>query len=247
MIVDVPWTRLVLNWGNFDIFVHATGKVLSYQIILIAIPTILCQGFYLYRLWMFSKKNIILVGICGVASLAGFALDLFLAIQTTVRLAAFKEDTSEIVAMFGIGAITDLVIALSLVYYLRRGMGDIKSTNFVVTRVIRYTVATGLLSSIVAIFSLIMNVALPNTRLFQAGHLSLGRMYSNALLANLNSRATLRATFKNPLDVSVSVSQSAVGGTVSQAMFVKNGQSGQSETLNDYAMGELKRGELSQA
>ncbi|KAF7324562.1 ANK-REP-REGION domain-containing protein [Mycena kentingensis (nom. inval.)] len=246
MLVEVPWIHLILNWGNPHIFTVNT-KVLSYQLILIALPTLLCQMFYLHRLWLFSKKNLILVAICGAASITSFALDIFLAIHTTTSISAVAHDQPEIVSMFGIAAITDLVIALSLVYYLRRGMADFKSTNFVVTRIIRYAVATGLLSSVVAIFSLIANLALPKTRIFMAGHFSLGRMYTNALLANFNSRATLRSAL-NPsqaLDINVSVTT----GTTTGPMFVNssNRRTGQSETLNEYSSGELKRGELNDA
>ncbi|KAF7324520.1 ANK-REP-REGION domain-containing protein [Mycena kentingensis (nom. inval.)] len=239
MVVEVPWLRLVLNWGNMNNFTHST-RVLSYQLILIALPTILCQGFYLHR-----KKNLLLVGICGAASLCSFSLDIFLAIHTTKSVYAYKQDTPEIVSMFGIAAATDLIIALSLV-----------STNFVVTRVIRYAVATGLLSSVVAIFSLIANLALPNTRIFMAGHICLGHMYTNALLANLNSRANLRSTLTSgnlkPLGGPSSGLGATTGGTsMSAPMFFvapnRNEQSGVSDTLNEYSMGEMKRSELSDA
>ncbi|KAJ7059420.1 hypothetical protein C8F01DRAFT_214589 [Mycena amicta] len=198
LVAYVPWHALVINWGNPAIF-FSPNNVLSMQILLIGLPTLLCQMFFLRRLWLFSKKNIYLISLLGPGSVTVFALDFFLAIQTTRSATAYLRDTAELSAMFGLGAATDLCIALALVYYLRRGVSDMAATNHVISKVIRYTVATGLLSSWLAIFSLIANVLKPQAFIFMAGHLCLGRMYTNALLATLNARGTLRQTLDKPV------------------------------------------------
>ncbi|KAJ7059417.1 hypothetical protein C8F01DRAFT_1144410, partial [Mycena amicta] len=198
LVAYVPWHTLVINWGNPAIFLTASTE-LAMQILLVALPTMLCQMFYLHRLWLFSKNNIYLVSLLGSASLTVFALDFYLAIQTTESAAAYLRDTAEISAMFGLGAATDLCIALALVYYLRRGVSDMAATNHVISKVIHYTVATGLLSSWLAIFCLVANLLKPHAFIFMAGHLCLGRMYTNALLATLNARGTLRQTLNKPV------------------------------------------------
>ncbi|KAJ7059448.1 hypothetical protein C8F01DRAFT_1144696, partial [Mycena amicta] len=133
LVAYVPWHTLVINWGNPAIFLTASTE-LAMQILLVALPTMLCQMFYLHRLWLFSKNNIYLVSLLGSASLTVFALDFYLAIQTTESAAAYLRDTAEISAMFGLGAATDLCIALALVYYLRRGVSDMAATNHVISR-----------------------------------------------------------------------------------------------------------------
>ncbi|KAJ7235737.1 hypothetical protein B0H12DRAFT_1238684 [Mycena haematopus] len=150
-ISSVPWITLVVNWGNPDVFLKETTG-LSVHIILVAAPTLICQIFFLRRLWRFSKKNRILVGTLGLASVTVFVLDFYLTVQTLTNPnpSAYQNDTGEIVSMFSIGAATDLCIALTLVWYLQRGATGFDRTNFVVTRIIQYTIATGLASSILA-------------------------------------------------------------------------------------------------
>ncbi|KAJ7487148.1 hypothetical protein FB451DRAFT_1391993 [Mycena latifolia] len=54
-------------------------------------------------------------------------------------------------------------------------------TTFVIGRLIQYTVTTGLATSALAVGCLIAYLARPHTFILIAMHLSLGRMYTNAL------------------------------------------------------------------
>ncbi|KAJ7235739.1 hypothetical protein B0H12DRAFT_1238686 [Mycena haematopus] len=166
-ISSVPWLNLVVGWGNPDIFVTVASG-LSLHIILVAAPTLICQIFFLYRLWRFSKGNRRLVGILGLGSIAVFVLDFYLTTQTlsSPQPSAYQHDTAEIVSMFSIGAATDLSIALALVWYLQKGATGFDSTNFVVTRIIQYTVATGLASSVLAFACVIAYVLKPQSFIF---------------------------------------------------------------------------------
>ncbi|KAJ7483851.1 hypothetical protein B0H11DRAFT_2231996 [Mycena galericulata] len=86
----------------------------------------------------------------------------------------------------------DMVIAMILVWYLIQGRTTFEKTNFVLTRIIQYTVTTGLATSMLALGC----VAAPDGFVFIAMHFSLGRMYTKALLATLNSRRNLRSVRK---------------------------------------------------
>ncbi|KAJ6603383.1 hypothetical protein DFH09DRAFT_1124292 [Mycena vulgaris] len=193
VVASIPWHTLVINWGNPAVFTERESYELSMHIILVAAPTLLCQAFFLHRLWKLSH-NWILIGIMTAGSVTVFALDFFLTVGTAIDPNPFgyKKDSGEIVSMFSIGAATDLCIALTLVYYLQTGKTAFDRTNFVITRMIQYTVATGLASSILAVGCVIANVLRPDAFIFMALHFSLGRMYTNALLATLNSRRNLR-------------------------------------------------------
>ncbi|KAF7358819.1 ANK-REP-REGION domain-containing protein [Mycena sanguinolenta] len=206
VIASVPWVTLVENWGNPAVFLNIPPG-LPMHVVLVAAATLLCQAFFLRRLWRFSQKNRILVGILGSGSLIVCALDFFLAVQMLEepRPMTYQEDTPEIVSMFSIRAATDLCLALTLVWYLYRGIIGFDRTNFVITRIIQYTVATGLATSILALACVFAEVLNPQSFTFMALHFSLGRMYTNALLATLNSRKNLRAALEMSRELDICV------------------------------------------
>ncbi|KAJ7815367.1 hypothetical protein B0H14DRAFT_3476231 [Mycena olivaceomarginata] len=146
LVGSVSWNVLVVNWGDKAVFL-VKSIPLSTHIILVAIPTLMCPGFFLHRLVM-DEKNAALIGVLTLGSIAVFVLDFYLTVKTlsSADPRDYQHDTAEIISMFSIGAATDLCIALTLVWYLQRGATGFDSTNFVVTRIIQYTVATGLSS-----------------------------------------------------------------------------------------------------
>ncbi|KAJ7318560.1 hypothetical protein DFH08DRAFT_1036358 [Mycena albidolilacea] len=123
------------------------------------------------------------------ACLATFALGILLSAQIlqVPSVAYFSVHTAEVVALFALGGVVDVAIAVVLVVYLQQGKTHFDRTNFVVARVVHYTVATGLATSVLAIGCLAAGM-----------HFSLGRLYTNALLASLNSRRNLRQATRIP-------------------------------------------------
>ncbi|KAJ7864431.1 hypothetical protein B0H14DRAFT_3443484 [Mycena olivaceomarginata] len=95
----------------------------------------------------------------------------------------FQSDIPELVSTFSIAAGVDLIMALALVWYLHRGATRFDSTNFMATRIIQYTVATGLTSRFMSVGCVIFFFLKPEMFLFMSFHFSLGHMYTNALLA----------------------------------------------------------------
>ncbi|KAJ7868933.1 hypothetical protein B0H14DRAFT_2572091 [Mycena olivaceomarginata] len=100
-VVCVPWNVLVVNWGDKAVFL-VKSIPLSTHIILVAIPTLICQGFFLHRLWMFSKKNVTLIGVLTLGSIAVFVLDFYLTVKTlsSADPRDYQHDTAEIISMF---------------------------------------------------------------------------------------------------------------------------------------------------
>ncbi|KAF7354088.1 ANK-REP-REGION domain-containing protein [Mycena venus] len=239
VIGSIPWNFLVVHWGNPSIFLKKSVE-LCVHIILVAAPTLICQGFFLHRLWRFSKKNWTLIGTLTLGSVTVFILDFYLTVNTlsSEDPNAYQHDTAEIVSMFSIGAITDLVIALALVWYLQRGATGFDSTNFVVTRIIQYTVATGLCSSLLAVACVIANVVKPQSFVFMALHFSLGRMYTNALLATLNSRRNLRLALGTKENLNTTVSTSA------PVFFVSNQGTTATAATEEYSLEGTRGGKM---
>ncbi|KAJ7464026.1 hypothetical protein FB451DRAFT_1492161, partial [Mycena latifolia] len=183
LICQSCYHYLVDNWGNEAALLESTIE-LDMHLLLVSAATIVCQAFFLRRVWNLSKKNWLLVGCLAAMCMTTLVLDVAMAIRTSLNrsVATFSDWGDEILALFAIGAAVDVIIAMLLCWYLPRGgRTSFSSTNFVVSRIIQYTVATGLATSLLAVGCFVA-----------AMHFSLGRMYTNALLATLNSRRNLR-------------------------------------------------------
>ncbi|KAK0201050.1 hypothetical protein DFS33DRAFT_1099023 [Desarmillaria ectypa] len=119
------------------------------------------QSFYVYRIWTLTK-NAWLALVIEAAWLSG-------------------------------SAVCDLLITASIVTILYRSKPKavFSHTTNTVTRLIRYTVETGLLTSVVALCELILWLTNRQYNFHFIGFLILGKLYSNTLLATLNSRALM--------------------------------------------------------
>ncbi|KAF7368366.1 ANK-REP-REGION domain-containing protein [Mycena venus] len=195
LICQAVYYYLIRNWGNNAALMEMTIP-LDLHLIFLALSSMACQAFFLHRVWRFSK-NKLLTGILSAACLTTGILDIFMARQsihnTSIGAIVSRGCTGEVVAVFAVGAAVDLSIAGILCWYLQREMTMFSRINSLITRIIQYTLATGLATSLLALGCLVAYVVSPNSLIYLAMHFSLGRMYTNALLATLNSRKTLRA------------------------------------------------------
>jgi len=193
LIGQATYHYLVTEWGNPNSLPFSIWSF-DAHLIPLGISTIMCQAFFLWRIWLFSAKSVLLIVALSSLCLTTFALDIYMAVQDIrmVVVSEFQTLAPEVTATFSTGAASDVCIALLLCYYLRRGGSGFEKTNSIISHLIRYTVTTGLATSMLAVACLIAYFARPNTFIFIAMHFSLGRMYTNALIATLNSRRTLR-------------------------------------------------------
>ncbi|KAF7368364.1 ANK-REP-REGION domain-containing protein [Mycena venus] len=200
LICHSVYHYLAQNWGNVDALAYSTVE-LGLHLVPLTFATLLCQGFFLRRVWRFSKQ-LILTLILAAACLGTGIIDIVMSIQTISNLSISTvlshKFSSEVISVFAVGATIDLAIAAILCFYLRRELTMFDRINSLVARLIQYTVATGLVTSLLALGCLISYVAAPDTLIFMAMHFSLGRMYTNALLATLNSRKVLRTKLRPP-------------------------------------------------
>ncbi|KAF7378271.1 ANK-REP-REGION domain-containing protein [Mycena sanguinolenta] len=199
-ICHAVYHYLARNWGNVDVLATTT-VALDLHLIPLTCATLLCQGFFLLRVWKFSKK-LILSLFLGAACLSTGIIDIVMAIQTisnpSLNTVLSHMFSAEVISVFAVGAAADLSIAAILCWYLRRELTEFDRINSLIGRLIQYTVATGLVTSLLALGCLIAYVGAPNGLIFMAMHFSLGRMYTNALLATLNSRKILRTQLAPP-------------------------------------------------
>ncbi|KAF9445954.1 hypothetical protein P691DRAFT_239638 [Macrolepiota fuliginosa MF-IS2] len=182
---------LILNWGDTPALSHRIAAF-NWQLLFIGLSTLLSQTFFLFRIWIFSERNVCIVTPVLLSILATFSL----------LIAGFGRTSRTITAggpapLFIAGAVTDFMIAGILCYYVRKkseGTRRMRLTRTLVNQVIRYTVATTALTSLLVLACLTAYLAAPHTSFFIALHFSSGRTYSIAVLVNLNARRKFRET-----------------------------------------------------
>ncbi|TFK35686.1 hypothetical protein BDQ12DRAFT_687799 [Crucibulum laeve] len=223
LISRAGYHYFITEWGNTPALMYSTEE-LDLHTSILGIATILCQGFFLYRIWILSHHNLYLVLPLTAGCLTTFVLDIVIAIQVSnVPLVSsfshFKPEGVEAIAISSIGAGVDVIIALVLCFYLKQGQTN--HSLSLVSRIIEYTVATGLATSTFAIGCLIAYLIRPDTFIFIAMYFSMGRMYTNALLASLNARRHLRKENQPSsfMQASVPGNISFGNGTTQQSIF----------------------------
>ncbi|KAJ6449406.1 hypothetical protein C8R47DRAFT_1204814 [Mycena vitilis] len=200
LICQAAYHYLITNWGNDAVLLETTTP-LDLHLVFLTLASIVCQSFFLRRVWRFSQ-NKLLTGFLAAACLATGALDIVMAVHIiemkSLASMVGRISTGEVISVFVIGAAVDLSIALILCWYLRRELTMVDRINSLVKRIMIYSIASGLIPSLLALGCLISYLVWPQSLLFLAMHFSLGRTYTNALLATLNSRRGLRQILTPP-------------------------------------------------
>ncbi|KAJ7278289.1 hypothetical protein C8J57DRAFT_1503194 [Mycena rebaudengoi] len=176
------YTYLVLNLAENEV---------------VDIITLLVQCFFGYQVFRFSKSKII-SGFIVSLSLAAFCLDIKMVVQNSFQDLSIASLASRDVFVIGsivqgLSALCDIVITVSLIYYLRGSKsGIMQSTNTLIDTLILYTVTRGMATAICQLMFMILNVAFPNDTFWQPFHQAVGKLYINSLLASLNFRASTK-------------------------------------------------------
>ncbi|KAJ7348314.1 hypothetical protein DFH08DRAFT_808051 [Mycena albidolilacea] len=211
-ITSIPWDVLVVDWGNQAALVAAPIQLAIH--IILSVDKIIKAP----RLWLFSKKNLILVRTLAWGCIGVFAVMVFRMVKTgsTSNPFNFQNDIPELVLTFSIVA-----GGLILMHSKWTSLWHLPWTNFVVARIIQYTVAMGLTSSVGAGTGL-------RREHYQSFHFSLGHMYTNALFtkiltilsSSLNSRTNLRVALGTGIKEDHNISGTLVFFIFNQVYFV---------------------------
>ncbi|KAK0501124.1 hypothetical protein EDD18DRAFT_1147267 [Armillaria luteobubalina] len=201
-IVDLVQTILVARdafvvfgygFGNLEAL---TGMHLNWLIlpIIIAFITVVAQVFYAYRIFILSRSRIVPVFIicvsltCTVASTVTSINCLRVGDVTKV----YDLETSISIGIsVGGSALCDIVIALCMTYYLMRSNTCLRSTQILVTKLIRLTIETGSVTAI---------------NFYVTPALVTSKLYANTIYMVLNSRFRImggRDTYTSSTDMEI--------------------------------------------
>ncbi|KAJ3889771.1 hypothetical protein GG344DRAFT_66842 [Lentinula edodes] len=98
-----------------------------------------------------------------------------------------------IATLVAIRVATDIVISTALVYYLQKSRRNaLHSSMVIVDKLMQWAIETGIVTSTVNILLMICLLINVNNYLWVAFYVILPKVFSNAMLANLNSRMKFR-------------------------------------------------------
>ncbi|KAF9064537.1 hypothetical protein BDP27DRAFT_1333391 [Rhodocollybia butyracea] len=202
LIAQSAYHYLISNWGFLPALLESTWE-LDLNVTFIGLSTFACQLFFLKRIWVFSGRNWIMVGVLAALCCVTLVVDIIVTVQILEHrsVAEFGVQKTGILVAFISGAVADVTIASLLTFYIRRNRSGFEKTDSLITLIVRYTVTTGVVTSLLGIFTLVAYFLSPDGLTFIAMHFCLGRLYTNALLATLNSRSKLRATLEGTSNV----------------------------------------------
>jgi len=187
------YTYLLSNYGHSQFLALAIWEGSVYQTTTVVAATTV-QTFFAYRVYTLSSRRWI-----------GFVMQTLILVQFGFGVAsscrAYILGTLYDIAVnerwligtwLGCEAITDLALAGSMTFLLRRQRTGFKRTDNAINRMIIYTINTGTITSVVAVIVLVTFVIAGFHFVVLALGVPLGGIYTLTMLANLHSRLTIR-------------------------------------------------------
>jgi len=235
LITHAVYTYLVTNFGD----VVQLGNIvwsLAVEVLFNGFTGLLVQCFLTMRVWRFSNKNYILTGLVFSLVLAEFTCVIIYVVKG-LQMTTFAELTqlkNLSITVNVLAAAGDVLIAIVLCSMLQKSRTGFKRSDTMITKLIVFTMNTGLLTSICAVASFISISAAGTTFIYITFFFCLGRLYCNSLMAILNARQSIRSMLS---DEAVSISLCGMqksGGTAAVSKGQTNNIAIQMDTTHEF-------------
>jgi len=209
-LCDLAQTGLTTHTAYYTFVEHYTNagvlndpaRTIIAQPLFDGIIGALVQGFYAWRIWQLGKNHtskvalfIILGAIIAVASLQTVSAMTFAFSYVTLQqhpIDIFNAKINKCVEIWlASGMTVDTIIAFTMSYLVlkARGTTPCQQSVSILTKILVRIVATGVLTAFCAMIGLIAFVRFLKTDLYETPGYILGKLFSNALLVNLNVRS----------------------------------------------------------
>ncbi|KAI0371437.1 hypothetical protein BV20DRAFT_174160 [Pilatotrama ljubarskyi] len=156
------------------------------------------QSFYAHRVYFVGPRYRWLVIPAVVSMVTGLSFDIAAGIEsfTTLRyFTDFKRISWLVSIAYGFAVSSDVLLTGALVYVLRRSRTGSKRTDSTLEILIKYTINTGLLTSIFSALVFIFAIILPGDLVYAGISIVGAKLYANSVLAVLNSRKSIDNRF----------------------------------------------------
>ncbi|KAF7373567.1 hypothetical protein MSAN_00567100 [Mycena sanguinolenta] len=154
------------------------------------------HGFFAFRIYAFNKQIIIpgLIWFTALLLLLGRVTVFFTSVHAASLTAYLAKYEWLLLTNWSVSVASDFILAATLVVALlsQRSRAH-KTTAALMDKLIEWTIETGLLTSVSSIAMLICFATMKTNFIWIAVYAVNTRLFSNSLMASLNSRATLRA------------------------------------------------------
>ncbi|KAF7352162.1 hypothetical protein MVEN_01179400 [Mycena venus] len=192
------YTYVITDYGLPERFAGPAPKSLPTAVLIAGVIESSVQGFFGSRIFTLSKskKPIIpfLIWAAAVVRLVGCIV----VFSTGLQMGSVADYERKWEWLFNaewiVSVVNDLTITLTLMFLLMRERTSAqKRTAALVDKIIAWTIETGMLTSASGIVMLATFVTMRENYVWLALYVINSRLFSNTLLASLNSRATLRS------------------------------------------------------
>lgn len=188
---------LIDRYGDLDALARIQWTVPASAVIGFVITWAVNQ-FFVRRIYLLSKKNLWLAIFIGILATLRPGFGLAACAMTVVHndWATFTERARWImVCGLSIGPVVDWLITLCLAYQLLKGWGPntiAEPTRNIINTLLKYTVNTGVILSVFAVFELITLLTARKTLFFLGIFQVQIQLYTNFFLATLLARQPMR-------------------------------------------------------
>ncbi|KAF8901315.1 hypothetical protein CPB84DRAFT_1777556 [Gymnopilus junonius] len=201
------WAYVVTNFGN-PIFLTAVLWPFSATPIVTTLTSFPIQIFLSWRIRQLSQSKKVFYCLVFMAAAQGsVGLACSISAFKVPDLALYHILVPYVDAWQVLAVATDASISILLWYHLSQSRTGQKRSDCVIQRVIRTSVETAAFGAFFCIMDLITFTVLLRTNFHVIFAFPMGRIYTNALLMNLNSRPSLRAEFEGPFIPDIALDQ----------------------------------------
>ncbi|KAH7906495.1 hypothetical protein BJ138DRAFT_1129857 [Hygrophoropsis aurantiaca] len=183
------WHITITTYGNpmgLAVFPAAADMAILFT----GLISLAVQSFYVLRLTKFSDTRIF-PAICAAISVLANTTCLVIAGKAFAmkNLVQFESEISRLITVSLVAKVLcDLAITIGMVYHLRKCRSGFPQTVYVVDRLIRWTLETGLLTGLNSILVLVFFLAMRENFIWVGLYSFLACSHANSLLASINSR-----------------------------------------------------------
>ncbi|PAV24085.1 hypothetical protein PNOK_0115300 [Pyrrhoderma noxium] len=189
-IFSIMWIYdvLILNFGNLPPLMYANWMIET-DPGLGSIIAFTCQAFFIWRVYALTQ-NWLMTSIISFTSVVGLVGGLLCAIMTGKNpdMTNLKVMTPYQYLWFIPAVVTDILISLTMVFFIRRKRTGFSKTEDILNRILRFSIQSCLLTTLIVLATLVAFVTAPTVSVHLCLSLILPKLYSNSVLSSLNSR-----------------------------------------------------------
>lgn len=189
LTVHSVYHYLVINFGNFDALTEVVWSF-RLQMVFNILTIYVVHLLYSHRIWIVgtdrSRVFRIIPGIVIVLGSGVVITLLWVIYHDELSMESYCDQWTVFMA-FSVATFLDILIASSLWYLLASSRTGFYNTDCLITRLIRYTIDNGCLTSLCALASIIICAAMPNSSIFLSIQFIVAKLYVNSYIALLNT------------------------------------------------------------